>query len=505
MSDKPKADPWLRPHDDKLRNLLRGGHVSSSDTRRPTLIAIAQEHFPTTFIAGDKKSVDNRVKLLRRKINNYRLGNSKEGARQGQGRSVMLLLLCIYTSSTDTSLFVHHLSTDTADNYEDEDFDEEDYEDDDDNIMGSSKQPAPAKPRKEPPEEDMAGLTAAMQKLATEQPYTPFPNYVSLPAFLGEEVYDFNGHKYINVNFLGLASFGSHNYLFKVVDHGLALECTTLLPPRFYNIERFFDMYHLDINNERSWQDPRIISWMSTVGQVREMYPSMDLIPSYPPMKVVLPEKCDTRIVSQDMLFTSGCNVVYNELANQGNPSPHQLMATCNCRLLATKKQHNANIWTTRATSGAMTPPKQHTHFQPGGAAYTPAPAPYAPAPPYAPVPPAPPAPAPPPVAAPAAAPVPPPPQAAPPVPPPPPQAAPPVPPPPPQAAPPVPPPRAQNPAAAAAAAAAMYRQYQQQHAQGGTNGQGMGPRHVPQGLFAEQQRTENRRSRDAATGGATA
>ena len=252
--------------------------------------------------------------------------------------------------------------TDTADNYEDEDFDEEDYEDDDDNIMGSSKQPAPAKPRKEPPEEDMAGLTAAMQKLATEQPYTPFPNYVSLPAFLGEEVYDFNGHKYINVNFLGLASFGSHNYLFKVVDHGLALECTTLLPPRFYNIERFFDMYHLDINNERSWQDPRIISWMSTVGQVREMYPSMDLIPSYPPMKVVLPEKCDTRIVSQDMLFTSGCNVVYNELANQGNPSPHQLMATCNCRLLATKKQHNANIWTTRATSGAMTPPKQHTH-----------------------------------------------------------------------------------------------------------------------------------------------
>ena len=110
MSDKPKADPWLRPHDDKLRNLLREGHVSSSDTRRPTLIAIAQEHFPTTFIAGDKKSVDNRVKLLRRKINNYRLGISKEGARQGQGRSVMLLLLCIYTSSTDTSLFVHHLS-----------------------------------------------------------------------------------------------------------------------------------------------------------------------------------------------------------------------------------------------------------------------------------------------------------------------------------------------------------------------------------------------------------
>ena len=392
--------------------------------------------------------------------------------------------------------------TDTADNYEDEDFDEEDYEDDDDNIMGSSKQPAPAKPRKEPPEEDMAGLTAAMQKLATEQPYTPFPNYVSLPAFMGEEVYDFNGNKYINVNFLGLASFGSHNYLFKVVDNGLTLECTTLLPPRFYNIERFFDMYNLDINDEKSWQDPRIISWMSTVGQVREMYPNMDLIPSYPPMKVVLPEQCDTRIVSQDMLFTSGCNVVYNELANQGNPSPHQLMATCNCRLLATKKQHNANIWTTRATSGAMTPPKQHTHFQPGGAAYTPAPAPYAPAPPYAPVPPAPPT-----VAAPAApAAVPPPPQAAAPVPPPP-QAAPPVPPPPPQAAPPVPPPQAQqNPAAAAAAAAAMYRQYQQQHAQGGTNGQGMGPHHVPQGLFAEQQRTESRRrSRDAATGGATA
>ena len=96
MSDKPKADPWLRPHDDKLRNLLREGHVSSSDTRRPTLIAIAQEHFPTTFIAGDKKSVDNRVKLLRRKINNYRLGISKEGGRQGQGRSVMLVLYILH-------------------------------------------------------------------------------------------------------------------------------------------------------------------------------------------------------------------------------------------------------------------------------------------------------------------------------------------------------------------------------------------------------------------------
>ena len=66
------------------------------------------------------------------------------------------------------------MHADTDDNYEDEGFDEEDYEDDDDN-MGSSKQPAPAKPRKEPPEEDMAGLTAAMQKLATEQPSRHFP------------------------------------------------------------------------------------------------------------------------------------------------------------------------------------------------------------------------------------------------------------------------------------------------------------------------------------------
>ena len=235
----------------------------------------------------------------------------------------------------------------------------------------------------------MAGLTAAMNKLST-RPYSPFLNQVIMPAIMAGEVHDFQGNKYHNVNLLGLASFGSHNYMCNVVDNGLTLAVTTLLPSRFYNIERFFDMYNLNINDPLSWQDLRITSWLETVAHVRELYPNADVIPSYPPMQVTLPEPCDERIVSQDMLFTEGCPVVFDELHRQGNPSPHQCMTIVNVRLLAKKRQKNANIWNTRATSGSMTPPRQHTHFQPGAGAYaapTPAAPPFA-APAAAPVPP---------------------------------------------------------------------------------------------------------------------
>jgi len=88
MSKEPPPKPqeeWKQTHTSLLKRLLRDGTISATDTQRKTLIEIAQVHFPTTFVANNKASIDNRVKLLRNKINEYKVGVASDGARKRQG------------------------------------------------------------------------------------------------------------------------------------------------------------------------------------------------------------------------------------------------------------------------------------------------------------------------------------------------------------------------------------------------------------------------------------
>jgi hypothetical protein len=90
---------------------------------------------------------------------------------------------------------------------------------------------------------------------------------------LGEETVDANGLKYLNVQHLGFASLHTSNYVVEVVQDGWVLSTRTLLPARFFNIERFFEAYGLDPQVQASWLNPHILCWLDTVAFIREKDP----------------------------------------------------------------------------------------------------------------------------------------------------------------------------------------------------------------------------------------
>ena len=121
-----------------------------------------------------------------------------------------------------------------------------------------------------------------------------------------------------------------------------------------------------------NWYDPRITMWTDMVAEVRRKFPNKDLIPTYPPMMIPLPEQVD-KILSQKIVYADGCHEVYQELkaSNGGRgvaEGNHQMMPLVEVSLQAVSKLPTANVWHTEVAG------RQHTHFQPG-MSYAPPPA----------------------------------------------------------------------------------------------------------------------------------
>ena len=325
-------------HDAKLKRLLQSGEIELT-CDRAKLIQVAKTHFPTT-IGTSKASIDNRVKLLRRRINAYRIGLSKEGQRKQEGKNPVIISLyhfmvhvsqfypaCYFFRKT-VGCINHALpntkgnvaESDDSEDLEASDIEESSSEEEDDSSQDTMPKPtkkstkkSPKKPTLQP--DDAADLVNQMSRLSTRQ-FTRLDTYAHMPTMMGEETVDANGVKHLNVQHFGFASLHTPNYVVEVVQDGWALSTRVLLPARFFNIERFFEAYGLDPAAQASWMNPNILCWLQTVAYVREKYPdATEFLPSDPPMKYQLSEQVEERIVSRDFLWSEGCYKVYQDMA----------------------------------------------------------------------------------------------------------------------------------------------------------------------------------------------
>ncbi len=80
MDRKVRSNIWNSLQDQELHNLINTGVINPSrETDQKDIIAVTHEHFPS-FIGDLRRSVDNAVKRLRKKFQQWNLEKNLTGA-----------------------------------------------------------------------------------------------------------------------------------------------------------------------------------------------------------------------------------------------------------------------------------------------------------------------------------------------------------------------------------------------------------------------------------------